>query len=69
MNRKIWKRTIIIYTDYDPEDVDIEDLSRDAMAGNGCYTYYDEEVDDVTEEPELATSEFFHQFDEDQDDE
>ena len=44
--RKIWKRSITIYTDYDPEDVDIEDLAREAMAGSGYFVYCDEELDD-----------------------
>lgn len=59
--RKIWKRTIVIYTDYDPEDIDIEDLSREAMTGNGHFVYRDEELDDPTADVTLTESEFFHQ--------
>lgn len=67
--RKIWKRSITIYTDYDPEDIDIEDLSRDAMAGEGHFVYSDEEIDDPTTEVGLVDSEFYHQcFEEDADD-
>ena len=66
--RKIWKRSITIYTDYDPEDVDIEDLAREAMAGSGYFVYCDEELDDPSAETELTCSEFYHQcFEEDQD--
>jgi len=66
--RRFWKRTVKIYTDYDPEDIDIEDLSREAMAGNGHYEYIDEEIDDPSGELELAESEYFHQcLDDDQD--
>lgn len=64
--KKIWKRIITIYTIFDPEDVDIEDLSREAMSGNGHYNYQDEEVEDPSEENDLIESEFYHQlFEED----
>jgi hypothetical protein len=67
--RKIWKRSITIYTDYDPQDVDIEDLAREAMTGNGYFIYQDEELDDPSNEVDLVDSEFYHQcFEEDQDD-
>lgn len=67
--RKIWKRSITIYTDYDPEDVDIEDLAREVMAGGGHYTYQDEEIDNPSTESDLTDSEFYHRcFEEDQDD-
>jgi len=67
--RKIWKRSITIYTDYDPQDVDIEDLAREAMTGGGHYAYQDEELDDPATESDLIESEFYHQcFEEDQDD-
>lgn len=59
--RRFWKRTIVIYTDFDPEDTDIEDLSREAMTGNGHFVYQDEEVDDPSKESDLTESEFFHQ--------
>ena len=67
--RRIWKRSITIYTDYDPEDVDIEDLSREAMTGNGYFTFQDEELDDPADESDLIDSDFYHQcFEEDRDD-
>jgi hypothetical protein len=55
-----FKRTITIYTDYDPGDLDIEDLSREAMAGNGYYTYVDHQLESVDDEPDLLESEFFY---------
>jgi len=64
---KIWKRTIVIYTNYDPEDFDIEDLSREAMSGEGFYLYSDEELEDPLEELELSESDFFHRCVEDSD--
>jgi len=66
---KIWKRTVQIYTKFDPEDVDIEDLARDVMIGDGHLIYKDEELDDslIYAEKELIESEFFHQCMEDQD--
>lgn len=48
----LWKTTIIIWSDFNPEDFDIEDLSRETMAG-GAYCaeqkveFIDEPVDDV----------------------
>lgn len=59
--KKIWRRTVFFYTDFDPEDFDVEDLAREVMAGNGYYVYSDMEVDDPTEEENLNESEFLHQ--------
>lgn len=70
--RKIWKRTIVIYVDYNPEDVDIEDLSREAMQDDYHFVYNDEELDDPAFETDLICSDFYHRCledDQDNDDE
>ena len=57
---KLWKSTIVIWTRYDPQDVEIEDLARDAVGGDAyCSRQEAAEVADARTDPDWDFSEFF----------
>jgi len=62
---KLFKTTIVIWTDYDPDCVEIEDLAREATSGDGyCSKQLSEEVLDLKNDPDWDNTEFFDADDE-----
>jgi len=56
----LYKTTIVIWSNFDPAETDIEDLSREAMRGD-CYCSGQkvEFIDDPPEDPDWDGTEFF----------
>lgn len=53
MSKKLWKTTITIWTDYDPTDVELEDLAREATCGDAyCSGQSAEAVIDAAQFPQ-----------------
>lgn len=46
---KLWKTTIVIWSDFDPREVEIGNLAREAESGD---SYCSKRVDDYIEQPE-----------------
>ena len=57
MAKQLWKTTIIIWTDYDPSEFEIDDLAREAMSGDGYCSEQNTEL--VTDEAQFPQTEFF----------
>lgn len=54
---KLWKTTLMIWSDYNPSDLKISDLAREAECGDSfCNSREDELITDPTQFPE---TEFF----------
>ncbi len=54
---KLWRTTVVIWTDYDPAGMELDDLAREATSGDGfCSQQNTEEISDPTQFPE---TEFF----------
>jgi hypothetical protein len=65
---KLYKTTIVIWTEYDPSDMDIEYLARDATSGDSFCDQQTHEV--ITDKNKFPDTEFFGVDDtEDNDDE
>jgi len=63
---KLYKSTIVIWTEYEPSLVDLEVLGRDATSGDAFCEQHD--VDEITDQDEFPDTDFFG-HDEEQDDE
>ena len=69
--KRLSKPALVIWSDYDPgrEDVDLEDLGREAMAGDAyCSSRITVRVDDPELDPDWDDNEFFGRDVEDEDD-
>jgi hypothetical protein len=54
-----YKTTIVIWTDYDPSEVELEDLARDATSGEAiCSNQHVEKIDDPDSDPDYEVGEF-----------
>lgn len=53
MADKLWRSTIVIWTDFDPSSLELEDLAREASTGSGICTDMDSEIVDANECPRL----------------
>ena len=47
---KLYKTTLVILTDYDPSDFDLEHLARDANVGGGYCSFRETEIDEVIDD-------------------
>ena len=57
---KLFKTTLVIWTDYDPTDVRMSDLARDAESGDSyCSVNKMELIEDVQKDPHWDGTEFF----------
>jgi hypothetical protein len=57
----LWKSTIVIWSTFDPSEFDIEDLSRDALAGDAhCSEHKVEFIDDLDSDPDWDGSELLN---------
>ena len=57
---KLWKTTIVIWSDSDPQGAEIDDLARDAMVGDSfCSKQEILFVQDAEEDPDWVPTEFF----------
>jgi len=61
----LWKSTIVIWSNFDPSETDIEDLAREALAGDvHCSQHKVEFVDDLDSDPDWdGESEFLVNLD------
>lgn len=62
---KLYKTTIVIWSEYDGSTVEIDDLARDAMRGDSyCSRSTTVLVEDVSDDPDWDDTEFFGVLDE-----
>jgi hypothetical protein len=61
MPKKLYKTTIIIWSEYDPTfKIEVDELARDAMSGESyCSKQDTEEIEDPTKDPDWDGTEFF----------
>jgi hypothetical protein len=62
MARRLYKTTIVIWSEFDGDDLDVEldDLARDAMTGESyCSKQTSELIEDPTKDPDWDGTEFF----------
>ena len=67
--RRKFKTTIIIWSDYNPiaAELELEDIAREATAGDSyCSSYTTERVDEPELDPAWDGTEFFSEEDEDE---
>lgn len=58
--RTLYKSTIIIWTDFDPDDFDIDALALEAVTGSAyCSSQTSEEIIDPENDPDWDGTEFF----------
>jgi len=61
--KKLWKTTIVIWSDEDPGKTELEDLAREAVSGGAyCSLRIAEEVDDPSKDPQWDGNEFFDEY-------
>ena len=62
----LYKTTIVIWTDYDPSGVELEDLARDATSGEAlCGS---QETTKITDPAEYPDTDFFGDLDGEEED-
>ena len=60
MAKNLYKTTIVIWSDFEPRNVEIDDLAREAVEGASyCSVRRDVLVRDTTTDPEWDGTEFF----------
>lgn len=60
MSKALWKTTVVIWTAYDPSDMEIDVLAREAMGGSAyCARQDSEPVTDPDGDPDWDGTEFF----------
>ena len=60
MAKNLYKTTIVIWSDFEPSNVEIDDLAREAVVGESyCSVRRDVLVRDTTTAPEWDGTEFF----------
>lgn len=57
--RKLWKSTIVIYSDYDPHTLELSDLAREAESGDAYCAGMESEIVNDFNDVEEAALEFF----------
>lgn len=64
----LWKSTIVIWSTSDPSETDIEDLAREALAGDDahCSQHKVEFIDDLESDPDWDESDFLNGIEEDE---
>jgi len=69
---RLYKTTVVIWTDYDPNEdpeAELEDLAREATNGDAyCSKQITVLVEDPAADPDPPSVEFFYDPDEDEDD-
>ncbi len=62
----LFKTTIVIWSDYNGTEVELEDLAREATSGDAyCSTARSEFVPDPPSDPDWDDTDFFNSIDED----
>jgi len=57
---RLFKTTIVIWSDYDPKNMEVDALASDAMDGQSyCSQQKTEEIKDVENDPDWDGTEFF----------
>lgn len=60
MPKTLWKTTAVIWTDFNPQTLEIDDLAREAMGGDAHCSREDHElVEDPAGDPDWDGTEFF----------
>jgi hypothetical protein len=60
IRKPLYKTTIVIWTEDDPEELELEDLAREATSGCGfCSKQETVKVEDPDGDPEFDCGEFF----------
>lgn len=68
MSKPLYKTTIVIWSEEDPSDVELEELAREATEGNSyCSKMRSEPIEDPKSDPAWDGTEFFGCDDEDDD--
>ena len=68
--KKLFKTTIVIWSEYNTEDVELTDLAREATEGDSyCSKQECEQIEDPETDDEWDGTEFFNSDDEDTDEE
>lgn len=56
----MWKTEIVIWTDYDPTEAELDELAREATCGDAyCSKQHVTEVADPETDPDFQCGEFF----------
>jgi len=64
--RPLYKTTIVIWSDFNPERTEIHALAHEAVSGDCyCSTRHDELVPDPSLDPEWDNNDFFAELDSD----
>jgi len=62
-NRKLWKTTVVIWTDEDPQGVELDTLVSEAIHGDAyCSKQETKYVTDVTQDKDWDNNEFFDDY-------
>jgi hypothetical protein len=62
--QKLWKTTIVIWSDYDGDTVELENLARAATVGDAyCSKQVSVLVDEPSVDPDWDSNEFFYDGD------
>ena len=60
MPKKLFKTTIVIWSEYDTTEVELEDLAREASSGDAyCSRYRSVAVEAPATDPDFDDTEFF----------
>ena len=60
IKKPLWKTTIVIWSDYDPCHLEIDELARDAMSGESyCSDSYTEVIAEPANDLDWDNTEFF----------
>jgi len=65
MAKQLWRTTAVIWTDFDPSALELDDLAREAMTGDGYCSEQNTEL--VTDKAQFPETEFFDCPGEDED--
>ena len=61
---KMYKTTIVIWTDYDPASMELDDLAREAMRGDAYCSQ--QHVDEITDKSQFPDTDFFGREDDEE---
>ena len=62
--QRMWKTSIVIWTDYNPSHMELATLAREAESGDAfCAKMEIAEVQDVQKDPDWAETDFFGSVD------
>lgn len=65
--KKLWKTTLIIWSDFDPHEIEIDHLAKEAVSGMAYCSKDKKEHVTVAEDKDWDGTEFFDTRDEDED--